>query len=131
MRPFRVVCASGYFDPLHVGHIEYLQNAKLLGDKLVVILNADCQRRDSPKALCETDRKRIVESLRFVDEVVLSIDTSEHVGETLATIKPDVFAKGVSASPSEVEVCREHAIELVTNVGSHMHMQDLLAPMRS
>jgi D-beta-D-heptose 7-phosphate kinase/D-beta-D-heptose 1-phosphate adenosyltransferase len=32
-RPFKVVCASGYFDPLHVGHIEYLKNARMLGDK--------------------------------------------------------------------------------------------------
>lgn len=129
-RPFKVVCASGYFDPLHVGHVDYLQNARLLGDKLVVILNADCQRRASAKAMCEADRKRIVESLRFVDEVVLSIDTTQHVSETLARVCPHVFAKGLSASEAEVQACREHGIEIVSNVGSQLHLQDLLASLR-
>lgn len=70
---------------------------------------------------------RIVQSLRFVDEVVLSIDTLEHVGETLASVRPHVFAKGGSASEAELAVCQTHGIEVVTNVGSHLHMQDLLA----
>ena len=43
IREMKVVCVSGYFDPIHCGHIEYLKNASLLGDKLIVILNNDVQ----------------------------------------------------------------------------------------
>ena len=52
-RSFKTVCCSGYFDPLHIGHIEYLKNAKLLGDKLVVILNNDAwdERRKAKASL--------------------------------------------------------------------------------
>ena len=45
----KVVAASGYFDPLHVGHIEYLENSKKLGDKLVVIVNNDKSNLDKIK----------------------------------------------------------------------------------
>ena len=38
-----IVCCSGYFDPIHYGHIEYLQRSKDLGDKLIVIVNSDKQ----------------------------------------------------------------------------------------
>ena len=73
MRNFKTVCVSGYFDPLHRGHIEYFENAKLLGDKLIVILNTDRQRSRAPRMTLD-DRKKILESIRYVDSVVLSVD---------------------------------------------------------
>ena len=126
-RPFKVVCVSGWFDPLHLGHIEYLKNARLLGDKLVVILNGDSQRRPALRLRYNNDqRTMLIKSIRYVDEVVLSIDRDENVCRTLRSVKPHVFAKGLTPSESETEVCRELGIEVVENVGNQVHLHDLL-----
>ena len=129
MRPFRIVCATGFFDPLHRGHIEYLKNAKLLADKLVVILKTDHQRSEVSRTPFE-DRKYILEHLRDVDEVFASIDKTMHVTESLRSIRPNVFAKGTMASVEETKVCTELSIEVVTGVGVELHFQDLLASFR-
>ena len=72
----KVIAVSGYFDPLHVGHIEYIQLSKKLGDKLVVILNNDKQAglKKGKAFMPLEERKKILESLRDVDEVFVSID---------------------------------------------------------
>lgn len=130
MRTFKTVCVSGYFDPLHVGHIDYLQNSKLLGDRLVVILNNDTQRSPVPR-MTQEDRKCILESIRWVDQVVIATDDDKTVCQTLASIHPDIFAKGVSACPRELQVCEAMNIEVVTSVGgSQLHLQDLLNEFR-
>ena len=128
-RDFRIVCTSGYFDPLHVGHVEYLESARLLGDKLIVILNADRQRNAVPRVPIE-ERIRILKALQVVDQVVVSVDTNAHVGETLRQIHPTIFAKGLCASNVEAQVCEDLGIELVENVGKELHMHDLLASLR-
>ena len=71
------VAVSGYFDPLHVGHIELFENAKALGDKLIVLVNTDEQAKKKKGYVFMTcdDRMRIVSALSFVDEVVKVIDT--------------------------------------------------------
>ena len=124
-RPFKIVCVSGFFDPLHTGHIDYFKNARLLGDKLVVILNTDCQR-NCRMVFNETDRKILIEAIRYVDEVVLSIDNDGSVCESLKSLKPDIFAKGADASDAEKKICLTHKIQIVTQVGRHIHLQDLL-----
>ena len=70
------VAVSGYFDPIHVGHLEYLRMAKELGDSLVVIVNNNhqCKLKKGKHFMDENDRVEIVKALRFVDEVFLSID---------------------------------------------------------
>ena len=128
-RQFITVCVSGYFDPLHRGHVEYIKNAKLLGDKLIVILNADCQRNRIPRTPIE-DRLFILENLRDVDHVFLSVDITEHVCDSLREIRPDIFAKGGVASDEEHRVCKELGIETVCGVGGQLHMHDLLASLR-
>ena len=125
------VCVSGYFDPLHVGHIKYLEDAKNLGN-VTVILNNDEQgikSRGSNRTSVE-DRQRIIKSIRYVDNVVISIDTDDSVSNTLTMLKPDIFAKGFSASESEVKICNAHNIEIFTEIGQDMHLQDLLANSR-
>lgn len=125
------VCVSGYFDPLHVGHIKYFEDAKKLGS-VIVILNNDDQRmksRGSNRTSVE-DRIRIIKSIRYVDDVVTSIDTDDSVSNTLAMLKPDIFAKGFSASESEIRICKKHNIEMFTEIGQDMHLQDLLANSR-
>jgi cytidyltransferase-like protein len=80
---------SGYFDPIHNGHIELFENAKKNCDKLVVILNNDLQTslKKGKPFMEEKVRKKIVESIRYVDEVFLSIDKERSVCETLEKIR--------------------------------------------
>ena len=122
----KVVCVSGYFEPLHIGHIMYLKDAKCLGDKLVLILNNDLQKKRRAR-LSQEDRIVLCESIRYVDEVVLSVDVDDTVSVTLRKIKPDIFAKGVYVHETERAVCEECGIEIVTNVGQQLHLQDILS----
>ena len=89
----KVVAVSGYFDPIHVGHLEYLKMAKSLGDKLVVIINSDYQAglKKGKSFMLEQDRLEIVQALRCVDEVFLSIDKDKSVCKSLEYLKPDIF----------------------------------------
>jgi cytidyltransferase-like protein len=117
----KIVCVSGYFNPLHIGHLRYFEEAKKLGDKLVVIVNNDkqCELKGSI-FMNEVERVEIVKALKMVDEVVLSVDEDETVCRTLALIKPDVFAKGGDRKPENVpekEICEKLGIELVFGVG--------------
>ena len=115
---------SGYFDPLHAGHVDYLRNSKAMADRLVVILNRDDQSKRGVRTRQES-RRKIMESIRWVDSVVLATDDGPSVAETLRNLHPDVFAKGMHASPSELDVCAECGIEVVTNVGSEIHLEDI------
>lgn len=129
-RSLKKVCVSGFFDPLHVGHISYMEHARALGDVLIVILNNDAQKRAGLIGAPVQDRKRIMECMRCVTEVIVAVDDDTSVAETLRLIKPHVFAKGLSASDDERKVCVEEDIELITNVGSQLHLQDLIAQSR-
>tara|TARA_B110000008_G_scaffold278824_1_gene323761 strand:+ start:136 stop:534 length:399 start_codon:yes stop_codon:yes gene_type:complete len=131
IRKFKVVCCSGYFDPLHTGHINYLRDSKLLGDKLVIILNNDSQHTQKSKIRTPVEeRKVILESIKYVDEVVISIDTNSNICQTLKQIQPTIFSKGTCPSNEEKKICEELSIEVVENVGGMMHMQDLLSQFR-
>jgi cytidyltransferase-like protein len=68
----KIVCASGYFNPIHIGHIEYLQKSKDLGNKLVVIINSDKQSilKKGTSFMKEDERLKIVRSLKCVDFAV-------------------------------------------------------------
>ncbi len=70
----KTVVASGYFDPLHIGHIRYLREAKKLGDILIVILNNDKQAKlkKGKSFMPVNEREEILKSLEFVEEVVIS-----------------------------------------------------------
>ena len=129
MRPFTVVAISGFFDPLHAGHIEYIRDASLLGDKLVVILNADVQRR--ALRVTQEDRKVLVQAIRWVDEVVISCDADDSVCESLRSLRPDVFAKGGRPTAEEVGVCESLGIRVVTDVGRNIHFHDIVASLRA
>ena len=84
-----IVAVSGYFDPLHVGHLEYFQLAKQLGDKLYVIVNNDVQAvlKKQTFFMNENDRLEIIKSLSIVDNAILSIDQDKSVSKTLEKIR--------------------------------------------
>ena len=117
-----VVAVSGYFDPLHVGHLEYLEMAKQLGDKLIVIVNSDKQAelKKGKSFMSENDRVEIIGALKCVDEVFLSIDEDKSVCKSLEAIKPDIFANGGDRSLSEIPetaVMEKYNIKMVDGLG--------------
>ena len=116
------VCVSGYFTVLHKGHVKLFEEAKKLGDKLVVIVNNNNQQIQKKNKLIHDsqDIKYIIENLRMVDKAVVQIDKDRTVCETLRMIKPDIFANGgdrASDNVPEDKVCEEQGIKMVFNVG--------------
>ena len=117
------VAVSGYFDPIHVGHLEYLQLAKKLGDNLIVIINNNLQAKLKKGSIFmdEKDRMEIVAALRCVDEVFLSIDNDKSVCKSLERIKPDIFANGGDRLLNEIPetaVMKKYNIKMVDGLGS-------------
>ena len=89
MKKPKVIIVSGYFNPIHKGHIEYFQKAREFGDLLFVIVNSDLQRslKGSKEFQLESERMLIVEQLRLVDQCFLSIDKDRTVRETIRSIE--------------------------------------------
>ena len=128
----RVVVISGYFNPLHTGHLDYIKSASELGDKLVVIVNNDEQvdLKGSTPFMKESDRMRIVSAIKGVDRVVLSMDTDSSVVQTIRFLYNEyavdwnfdtmTFAnggdRGRDNSPEE-SYCSWRKIKTVYNVG--------------
>ena len=93
------VLAAGKFDILHLGHIAYLEQAKELAGKdgeLIVVLARDKtveRERGAPPVFPQEQRRRIVESLVYVDKAVIGLDTEDHT-IIVEQIKPDIIALG-------------------------------------
>ena len=118
----KIVATSGYFDPLHVGHLECLELAKQLGDKLIVIVNSDLQAKlkKGKSFMSENDRMKIVSALKCVDEVFLSIDKDKTQCKSLEYLKPNIFAKGGDRLSNEIpesKTCHELGIEIIDGLG--------------
>ena len=124
----KTAIVSGYFDPLHVGHIEYFKLAKEMADELIVIVNNREQAllKKGEEFMDERDRLDIVYNLEMVDEAILACDEDKSVSETIRLLhrfKPMnelIFCNGgdrdASNSP-EVKVCSEHGIRFIQNLG--------------
>ncbi len=128
------VAISGGFDPVHIGHIEMMKEAKDLGDKLVVIVNNDnwLKKKKSFAFMNEKERKAIIEAIRYVDEVILTghkENTDDmSVCKELEALKPDIFANGGDRHPAgdpvpEVELCERLGIKMVYNIGKSGKIQ--------
>ena len=116
------VAVSGYFDPLHVGHIEMLEMAKAHGDKLIVIVNSDHQAelKKGKSFMSEQDRLRIVRALKGVDEAFISVDKDRSVCKSLRLCAPHIFANGGDRTEDEIpeaKVCKELQIEMIDGLG--------------
>jgi cytidyltransferase-like protein len=132
----KVVAVSGYFDPIHVGHLEFLKIAKSLGDKLVVIINSDYQAvlKKGKSFMPEEDRLEIVQALRCVDEVFLSIDKDKSVCKSLEHLKPDIFANGGDRSLEEIPetaVMKKYNIEMVDGLGEKIRSSSEITGINS
>ena len=130
----RVVVVSGYFNPIHSGHLDYLEEAKKLGDYLVVIVNSDnqVQMKGSDPFMSESERLRIARALRCVDKAVVAIDEDGTVCQSLRKeyyqLQDDpffigmVFANGGDRKEGGVPedlLEEELGIKMVYNVGGN------------
>jgi cytidyltransferase-like protein len=127
-----LVIISGYFNPLHAGHLDYIEGAKDLGDKLVVIVNNDEQQilKKGKIIMSEDDRARIVAALRDVDSVFMALDSDPTVCKTIDFVASNlgdeynlIFANGgdrpTTKEVPETFVCRKHGIEMVFDAGGN------------
>lgn len=111
----KIIVVSGYFDPLHIGHIEYFKAAKNLGDKLTVIVNSDyqAQLKKGKSFMPEKERVEIVKNLKMVDNVVLSSDADRSVRKTLRLVADRNLGNDVVfANGGDVDKCIEEEVKL-------------------
>ena len=135
MKKEKVVIVSGYFDPLHVGHLEYLRMASQLGDTLLVIVNNDEQAKlkKGESFMNENDRMKIVAALKCVDEVFLSIDKDKTQCKSLSQINPDIFAKGGDRTSTEIpesKICSELNIQIIDGLGEKIRSSSDLTGLK-
>ncbi|PIR68584.1 hypothetical protein COU49_00300 [Candidatus Nomurabacteria bacterium CG10_big_fil_rev_8_21_14_0_10_35_16] len=125
-KPKRVVMVSGGFDPIHIGHVRLFQEARKLGNKLIVVLNNDhwFKVKGKPVFMPDRERKEILEALECVDEVIITGHRAKtkdiSVCNELRKIKPHVFANGgdrFADNIPEFQVCQDLGIKMVFNVG--------------
>ena len=126
-----IVCVSGYFNPIHIGHIELLQKAKDLGTKLFVIINNDKQSflKKGSSFMPEGERLKIIRSIKCVDAAIISKDEDRTVCKSLRLIHPHIFANGGDQNNDiipEKTVCEELGIKLVDGLGSKIQSSSWL-----
>jgi len=110
-----VVFTNGHFDLLHVGHVDYLQRAKELGDVLIVGLNSDASTRalkgEKRPLIPQDERARMLVALACVDYVVIFEETTAN--SLVEALKPDLYVKGgdwgEGRTPPEAEVVTSYS----------------------
>ena len=134
----KAIIVSGYFNPLHKGHLEYFNNAKALCDELFVIVNNDHQRelKGSKAFQDEEERLLIVSNIKAVDKAVLSVDQDRMVCESIRMLVTRygedydlAFANGGDQNNEtipEIPVCKELGIELIDGLGDKIQSSSWL-----
>ena len=125
----KVVIVSGYFNPLHGGHLDMIEAAAKMGDHLIVIVNNDAQQvlKKGKIILDEANRLRVLRSIKGVDQSVLSVDDDPTICKTLEMVAGQhrgdelVFANGGDRDSEkeipEAAVCREFGIQMRFDAG--------------
>ena len=134
----KAIIVSGYFNPLHKGHLEYFSLAKKNGNILVVIINNDIQRakKGSKEFMLEDERELIISNLKIVDRTYISIDTDTTVRKTIEMIYQAlknryeiIFANGgdqTNQSIPEIDLCKKLGITLIDNLGDKIQSSSWL-----
>ena len=134
----KAIIVSGYFNPLHKGHIEYFHLAKAKGDRLFVIVNNDHQRnlKGSKEFMLEQERIFLINELTVVDLVVLSIDKDRTVSNTLEKIYKEYsesfelfFANGGDQNNESIPeriICQKVGIKLLDGLGDKIQSSSWL-----
>ena len=132
------IIVSGYFNPIHKGHIEYFNQAKALADELFVIVNNDSQRilKGSTEFQKEQERIFIVSNIKSVDHCILSIDKDRTVIKTIEKISQDFgkeydlnFANGGDQNNNTIPerpICDQMGISLIDGLGDKIQSSSWL-----
>ena len=134
----KIIIVSGYFNPIHKGHLEYFNNAKKLADELFVIVNSDLQRelKGSKEFQKEEERLFIVQNIKAVDKAMISVDVDRTVCESIRVVYETYgheyrlgFANGGDQdnnSIPEVSICNELGIQLIDGLGNKIQSSSWL-----
>ena len=134
----KAIIVSGYFNPIHKGHLEYFNNAKDLADELFVIVNSDFQRalKNSKEFQKEDERLFIVQNIKAVDKAIISIDKDRTVCDSIEIIFKTLgeqyqlgFANGGDQdnnSIPEAPICKELGIQLIDGLGDKIQSSSWL-----
>ena len=134
----KLVIVSGYFNPLHKGHLDLFEKAKEHGDLLCVIVNNDHQRelKGSKFFQDENERIRIIRALKDVDMAWISVDEDRTQNKTLKVLVDKfygtlklAFANGGDQNNDtipESEICRQFGIELIDGLGEKIQSSSWL-----
>ena len=134
----KAIIVSGYFNPIHKGHLEYFKNAKQHADYLFVIVNSDLQRelKGSKPFQDEKERMIIVNSIKGVDKAILSIDKDKTVCETIKKIAQEygeeyslAFANGGDQNNDtipEKPICEQLGVKLIDGLGDKIQSSSWL-----
>jgi cytidyltransferase-like protein len=134
----KIIIVSGYFNPIHKGHLEYFINAKAQGDLLFVIVNSDHQRalKGSKEFQKEDERLFVVQHIKEVDQAFLSIDQDRTVCKTIENLHQKygsefrlAFANGGDQNNNsipEVPICQSLGIELIDGLGDKIQSSSWL-----
>lgn len=132
------IIVSGYFNPLHKGHLELFEKSKQAGDFLIVVVNSDLQRelKGSKEFMTEDERLRIIQHIREVDYSCISIDRDKTQIQTLKMLNHkfgDImelyFANGGDQNNStipEASICSQLGIKLIDGLGEKIQSSSWL-----
>ena len=138
MKKQKAIIVSGYFNPIHKGHLEYFNNAKALADQLFVIVNNDHQRelKGTKEFQDENERMIIVSNIKAVDKAILSIDTDRTVCATIKMIAEQFgsefelgFANGGDQNNDTIperSICEEMNVALIDGLGDKIQSSSWL-----
>ncbi len=138
----KAVIVSGYFNPIHKGHLEYFNNSRALADELFVIVNNDVQRalKGSKEFQNQEERMIIVSNIKAVDKAILSVDEDRTVCATLKKIAQEYgseyelsFANGGDQNNDTIPerpICEEMGIALIDGLGDKIQSSSWLLKKR-
>ena len=134
----KAVIVSGYFNPIHKGHLELFEKSKALGDMLIVIVNSDLQRflKGSKEFQKEDERLLIVKAIRYVDFAIVSVDQDRTQIESIKEIH-SIFSETHDLSFAnrgdqnndtipEARICEELGVSLIDGVGDKIQSSSWL-----